>query len=140
MFYSTFEQVLEDALSYGYKSLWILYRCKEEGIPLSIKDLYTIARAYGHKSAWVKYKAEEFNIGEEPKSKQANQKQAKQDPPKSDQAKYPRSYFDGIRDRKELKKAFRDWSKKLHPDIEGGDHAEFIRMNKEYEQKRMYCY
>jgi len=128
--FNNFEEVLEAALENGYKSIWILYRCKEEKIHLTIKDLYTIAKTYGHHPNWVKYKAEEFNI-----SKNAQRKAEK---PKEKKTVYPFSFFEGIKNKADLKKTYRKWAKELHPDISGGNEKEFMRMKKEYEQKKKY--
>jgi hypothetical protein len=133
-YFNDFEEVLEMALENGYKSVWILYKCRDEGIHLTIKDLYTISKAYGHKPAWVKYKAEEFNI-----SNDAKQKKSRAKKPKEKKSTYPLSFFKGIQNKADLKKAYRKWAKELHPDISGGNDAEFMRMKKEYEQKKMYC-
>jgi hypothetical protein len=78
----------------------------------------------------VKYKAEEFNI-----SKNAQQKTEK---PKEKKTVYPFSFFEGIKNKADLKKAYRRWAKELHPDISGGNDKEFMRMKKEYEQKKKY--
>jgi hypothetical protein len=132
--FDTFEEILETALENGYKSIWILYRCKEEGIHLTIKDLYRISKTYGHKPNWVKYKAEEFGI---PNNAQQNEPNTKK--PKEKKTAYPFSFFEGIKNKSDLKKTYRKWAKELHPDISGGNDKEFMRMKKEYEQKKMYC-
>lgn len=133
-YFDTFEEVLDAALENGYKSVWILYTCKDIGINLSVKDLYTISKVYGHKPAWVKYKAEEFNI-----PNNAKQNKSKTEQPKEKKSTYPFSFFKGIQNKADLKKAYRKWAKELHPDISGGNDAEFMRMKKEYEQKKAYC-
>lgn len=132
--FNSFEEVLETALRNGYKSVWILYKCKEEGINLSIKDLYTISKVYGHRPNWVNYKAEEFNI-----PNRAQQNQSNKAEPKEKKSTSPSSFFEGIYSKADLKKAYRKWAKELHPDIKGGDDKEFMRMKKEYEYKKMYC-
>jgi hypothetical protein len=133
-YFNNFEDVFETALENGYKSVWILYKCRDEGIHVTIKDLYTISKAYGHKPAWVKYKAEEFNI-----HNNAKRNESRTEKPKEKKSTYPLSFFNGIKNKADLKKAYRKWAKELHPDISGGNDAEFMRMKKEYEQKKMYC-
>jgi hypothetical protein len=141
MYYNSFEEVLEDALAYGYKSVWILYRCRDDGIPLTVNDLFTIAKAYGHKTAWVKYKAEEFNIGGYGYKTNNQQKKKSEPPPKKEKPKNPLNYFDGITfgDKIGLKRRFRELSKTLHPDnMETGNESEFKKMMKQYEDKKYY--
>jgi hypothetical protein len=121
-----FFDIVQEGFDKGYKAKWAIYRAEEFGIPLTIDDLKELGEMHGFKTMWAYYMAKEFGIPIKPGEAQE----------KPNKPKYPDQYFMGISNRRDLKKAFRDWSKKLHPDFEHGNQDEFIKMMEQYDSMK----
>lgn len=131
-----FFNIVEEGITRGYKAKWAIYRAIDFGIPLTLEDIKELGEAYGHKRLWAYYTAKEFGI---PPFKADTKAEYKKPDPEPKKSIYPENYFKGIFNKFDLKKAFRFWSKKLHPDLESGNQQEFIKMKKQYDNmsKRM---
>lgn len=124
-----FFDIVQEGRNRGYKAKWALYQAQSLDIPICLADVKELGEMYGFKPMWAFYMAREFEIPYKV-DEAAQDKQPKQ-------PIYPDNYFMGISNRKELKKAFRDWSKKLHPDMQTGNHEEFVRMLEEYHSMKI---
>jgi hypothetical protein len=131
-----FFDLMEEALNKGFKSKWVLYRAKEFGIKFTLEDIKELGEAYRHKPRWAYYMAIEFEVlGFKKQEPPPKEKPKEKPPPKSEtfKSEYPKFYFNHVSNKADLKKAFRDWSKKLHPDMQNGNSAEFIKMKNQYD-------
>lgn len=102
------------AVRKGYKSKWILHKCRSDQMKLRLYDFYCIAKAYNHKAGWVNHAVNEF----------ADLLHMEET--------LPNFYFqDEYKNHAELKRAFLEWKKKLFFNNE----TEYKKMQNQYFQQ-----